>query len=82
MGTVDTILDRAVLERYGYGPLTPMQVRLLQRMADGDTRNDTAAAVGMTPEAVKEQLKAIYRKLNARNGTHAVVIAMQNGWVK
>lgn len=59
--------------------LTPYQVRLLDKLASGNTYLTVAEDTGLGKETVKTQAKIIREKLGARNTTHAVAIAMREG---
>lgn len=56
--------------------LTPHEVRCLRLAADGLTTRETSSALGKGEETVKSQLAKARLKLNARNTTHAVVLAL------
>jgi DNA-binding NarL/FixJ family response regulator len=59
--------------------LSPSETRVLALIADGLSNKEIAARLSMTEEAVKGQIKNILAKLDARDRTHAAVIALRNG---
>ena len=56
--------------------LSPAQHRILRHIATGKTGTQTAAALGISNETVKEQLAITRAKLGANTTTHAVAIAV------
>jgi len=68
-----------VAEHLGEAPLSPMEVRVLQMVADGNSNKDIAAALAVTEEAVKGQVRNILSKLGANDRTHAAVLGLKRG---
>jgi len=64
------------------GELTVREGEILQAIADGRSNSEIAAALHLSLDTVKTHVKAILRKLNARNRTQAVVQALQAGLVQ
>jgi DNA-binding CsgD family transcriptional regulator len=65
----------------GPSDLTPREIQILHRIANGRETRDIAEEFGSSPETVKNQLTSCYRKLGARNRVHAVVLAIRAGVV-
>jgi DNA-binding NarL/FixJ family response regulator len=59
--------------------LTPSELDILLRLSFGFRNKEIARATSRTMETVKTHVKTIFRKLNARNRTQAVMIARQRG---
>lgn len=59
--------------------LTYEQRKLLALVANGDTQEGIAAALGCTRPAINHRLTVIREQLQARNITHAVALAYQHG---
>ena len=59
--------------------LSPMEVRVLGMIADGNSNKDIGAALGATEEAVKGQVRNILAKLGAADRTQAAVIGLKRG---
>src|SRR5262249_12822651 len=59
--------------------LSPMEVRVLQMIADGNSNKDVAAQLAVTEEAVKGQVRNILAKLGANDRTQAAVLAIKRG---
>lgn len=59
--------------------LTDRQCEILQLFADGTTTGNIAKQLGLSTETIRTHTKRIIAKLNARNRTHAVAIALTQG---
>jgi DNA-binding CsgD family transcriptional regulator len=60
-------------------PLTGREEEILAGAAEGETAAQTGARLYLSSETVKGYRKRIIAKLGARNGTHAVVLAIRQG---
>jgi DNA-binding NarL/FixJ family response regulator len=61
--------------------LSPREEELLQYIADGLSSADVAARMCISPKTVKNHLASIYEKLEARDKTQAILIAVRRGIV-
>lgn len=61
--------------------LTPREMQVLQRMAEGLPNKQIARDLGISPNTVKFHVNAILTKLDAQSRTEAVIRATQLGWV-
>ena len=61
--------------------LTPKQVQVLTLVAEGNSNKVIADALGICEQTIKNQLRAILRKIDANDRAHAVYIAVQNGLI-
>jgi two-component system, NarL family, response regulator len=68
-----------VAEHLGEEPLSPMEIRVLQMIADGNANREIAAKLAVTEEAVKGQVRNILSKLRANDRTHAAVLGLKRG---
>jgi len=68
-----------VAEHVDQEPLSPMEVRVLTMIADGNSNKDIAADLKVTEEAVKGQVRNILSKLGANDRTHAAVLGIKRG---
>ncbi|MGQ3551734.1 LuxR C-terminal-related transcriptional regulator [Streptomyces rochei] len=59
--------------------VTSRQLQILSLAASGYTASQIATRLGIQPSTVHERLHRVYRKLGARNCTHAVAIALTIG---
>jgi DNA-binding CsgD family transcriptional regulator len=62
--------------------LAPREVEIAALMAEGDTATQIAEKLSVAEETVKTRQKHIRRKLGARNGVHAIVIAIREGVIE
>ncbi|MFA4836336.1 MAG: response regulator transcription factor [Dehalococcoidia bacterium] len=63
------------------GPLTDRETEVLSYVACGYGNKQIAHALGISEQTIKNHMTAIMAKLEASDRTHAVVMAMQNGWI-
>jgi DNA-binding NarL/FixJ family response regulator len=61
--------------------LTARQQEILQLIADGATNDEIAVRLYLSRHTVKQHTSALYRKLGARNRTHAVQTARRQGLI-
>jgi DNA-binding NarL/FixJ family response regulator len=62
-------------------PLTHRETQILNCIADGNTNKEIGLILKNSEKTVKNQVSAIFRKLNANDRAHAVAIAMTNNWI-
>jgi DNA-binding CsgD family transcriptional regulator len=60
-------------------PLNDRETEVLAGAAEGETAAQTGARLYLSTETVKSYRKRIIAKLGARNGTHAVALALRAG---
>lgn len=58
-----------------FSKLQPMDIRILTCLADGLSIQETAVKLNMNYETLRSRIKEVYRKLNAKNKTEAVITA-------
>lgn len=61
--------------------LSRRQCEVLTLLADGLTTDLAAERLGLSPETVRTHVKAATARLQARNRTHAVVLAIRAGLI-
>lgn len=61
--------------------LTDRQVEILVHVARGRTNRQVGEALGISERTVRNHLRTISRKLAASDRTHAVVLAIERGWI-
>jgi DNA-binding CsgD family transcriptional regulator len=72
--------DITAVDKWGQTlKLTSQEARVLALMASGKTADGTAAHLGVSLETVKGHVVVARNKLGARNITHAVAIAIDEG---
>ena len=62
-------------------PLSPRQTEVLNQIAKGHPNKWIARSLGISEQTVKNHVTSIMDKLDANDRTHAVVLAMLNGWL-
>lgn len=74
--------SRTLLEEVLEGQqLTPRELQVLQRAAEGDTAAETGRALYLAAETIKTSRKRLTAKLAARNLTNAV-LGMRRGLIQ
>ncbi len=85
-----SVMDRVVSEfqqmgRQGQSPpperLTARELEVLQRLAEGRSNQEIAELLVVSEKTVKSHLTSIYRKLNVRDRSQAIVTALQENLV-
>jgi len=62
-------------------PLSLRETEILSRVASGCINKQIATELGISEQTIKNHITHILEKLDVGDRTHAVVIAMQQGWV-
>jgi len=62
-------------------PLTSRELEVLAYVAHGCGNKQIAHTLNISEQTVKNHISSIMRKLDANDRTHAVVLAMHNGWI-
>ncbi|HEY9659174.1 MAG TPA: response regulator transcription factor [Allocoleopsis sp.] len=62
-------------------PLTPREQEILQMITAGKTTQEIAEAFYITPGTVRVHIHAVLQKLEARDRTQAVLLALQRGLI-
>ncbi|MEM7242351.1 MAG: autoinducer binding domain-containing protein [Pseudomonadota bacterium] len=61
--------------------LTEAELKTLRMLAEGFSQNETAEKLCVTLSAIKQRLRSIVNKLDAKNSAHALVIATSKGLI-
>lgn len=64
------------------GKLSERELEVLAGMAKGLSNREIADELFLSEKTVKAHARGLFWKLDARNRTHAVVIAIQEGLVR
>lgn len=59
--------------------LSPREIEVLKRVATGNSNKEIANALDISEETVKTHMKRVLEKLDAKDRTHAVTIALKRG---
>jgi len=62
-------------------PLSPREMEILKYVAEGNSNKRIASVLNISEQTIKNHVTSIMRKLNANDRTHAVVLAIRNGWL-
>lgn len=62
-------------------PLSSREVEVLKLVSSGNSNKQIATLFQISEHTVKNHLTSIMQKLNANDRTHAVVIALRQGWL-
>ena len=62
-------------------PLTQRQLEVLAQVARGRTNRQIGEILGISEKTVRNHLRTISHKLSTSDRTHAVVLAIGNGWI-
>ena len=69
----------AIAEHVTEDSLTGREVEVLRSVAGGNSNKRVAAELGIAEETIKAHMKNILAKLDAKDRTHAVTIALKRG---
>lgn len=64
-----------------FAPLSPREKEVLEHAAKGRSNREIARAMTISEQTVKNHLTSVMRKLAVNDRTHAVVYALQQGWI-
>ena len=62
-------------------PVTDRQLEILRNVAHGRTNREIGEALGISELTVRNHMRAILKRLSSSDRTHAVVVAIGNGWI-
>jgi DNA-binding CsgD family transcriptional regulator len=77
-----TITDTEPRQTFRACPLNPIELSIVRHLADGDTRAQTARAVGLQPMSMNTTVSRIFNRVGAVSATNLVAIALRNGWIR
>lgn len=72
---------RLIAEHVGDDALSMRELQVLGHVASGFSNKRIATHMGISVETVKTHMKSILAKINARDRTEAVIIAMRRGFI-
>jgi DNA-binding CsgD family transcriptional regulator len=79
---IDTVLNDPFAPPAGRGPRLSMQEQdILARSATGWSTTSVAEDLGLTPEAVRQVLASVIKRVGARSQIEAVLIAVRGGLI-
>ena len=74
---VGNLLDRI----RSNGPLSLREIEVLNYAATGKSNKQIAEIIGLSESTIKNHFSNTLRKLHANDRTHAVTLALCNGWL-
>ena len=60
--------------------LSKREIQVLRAVADGNSNQKVGISLGLSEDTIKAHMKTILQKLDARDRTHAVMIALRRGY--
>jgi DNA-binding CsgD family transcriptional regulator len=66
----------------GTAQLTPREIEVMTWSARGKTYGEIATLLSIAEDTAKSHIESVRNKLNASNKTHAIAIALSNGYIK
>jgi two-component system NarL family response regulator len=72
-------LAMELAEHAGQNSLTAREVAVLKAAARGNSNREIAVQLHVSEDTVKAHMKSIFTKLDARDRTHAVMVALKRG---
>ncbi|WP_417243986.1 response regulator transcription factor [Celeribacter sp.] len=60
--------------------LTPRETQVLRGLCEGKTNKEIAIDLNLSEVTIKLHVRTLCRKLDARNRTHAAMLARERGW--
>ena len=74
--------DRSEPKPPADSPLTERELEVLAMIAEGKSNKETAAALQISDQTVKNHISHIFAKLSVNDRTSAVLLAVNKGWIK
>ncbi len=62
-------------------PLSPREVAVLRKLAEGKVYKQIAGELGLSPNTVRSHLHRVYRRIGATDRAQAVLLAERHGWL-
>lgn len=78
-GMLESDINDIGNRKAGLDELTSMQLKVLMLLKEGKPSKEMASQMSVTEATIKAHLTEIFRKLNVRNRTQAVVVAREMG---
>lgn len=80
-GSHQTVADASSSDMPSPRPLTARELEVLIQVARGRTNRMVGEALGLSERTVRNHLRSISKKLSTSDRTHAVVQAIERGWI-
>lgn len=70
----------SLINNFQHDALSKREIEVLRFVADGNSNQRVGEHLGLSEDTIKAHMKTILQKLNARDRTHAVTIALRRGY--
>jgi DNA-binding NarL/FixJ family response regulator len=77
----ESFIDANVPPKGSRGVITKRQREILQLLADGESTTVAARQLGLSEETVKTHIKSTLSRLDAKNRSHAIAIALRESLI-
>jgi two-component system, NarL family, response regulator len=77
----ESFMDPGLPPKGSRGKLTQRQREILQLLADGESTTVAARRLGLSEETVKSHVKSTLSRLEAKNRSHAIAIALRESLI-
>lgn len=74
------IVASSLASSFQQDTLSKRELEVLRHVADGNSNQRVGEHLGLREDTIKAHMKTILQKLNARDRTHAVTIALRRGY--
>jgi DNA-binding NarL/FixJ family response regulator len=74
-------ISSEIAEHYSVDDLSTREIEILRHVASGCSNKIVADKLGISEDTVKGHMKSVLAKLQAKDRTHAVMIAMKRGFL-
>lgn len=76
---VHSIIAQEMAAHAGEQPLSPRELEVLRLLSVGQSNKEVARSLGISEDTVKGHLKNLFGKLNVKDRTEAVMVAVRRG---
>ena len=75
-------ISAEIANHYPIDALSPREIEVLQHVAAGCSNKTVADKIDVSEDTIKSHMKNVLAKLDARDRTHAVTIAIRRGYLE
>jgi PAS domain S-box-containing protein len=73
--------EEIIIESEERSPISRREAQVVTLLALGETGEDAAVSLGISPETVRTHVRNAMEKADARTRAHLVAIALHHGWI-
>lgn len=74
-------VNRITVTRGKDHPFTKRELQILQLMGEGKSNLNISEKVNISERTIRNHVASIFKKLNVKNRTKAIIICSQKGWI-